>query len=144
MLHDPARHEPLSDVPWDEARARSEIEWIVRETERAFTPGAYWPMHPKDGEGRPPDYTLYFGAPGVIWALHYLEGSGAVRLTRAYAEHVPPLLALNRAARRHLGPDPAIARLGSFSKPVSRKGKTYAGNTVIGGRSLAKQRPLPL
>ena len=104
MLFDPARHEPLSNVPWDEAKARGAIEWIASETERAFIPGAYWPMHPKDGkEGASPDYTLYLGAAGVIWALHYLEASGAVRLARSYAEHVEPLPALNRAGQRDAG-----------------------------------------
>lgn len=101
MLYDPARHEPLSNTPWDERRARAAIEWIARETERSFTPGGCWPMHPKDGEnGMAPDHALYLGAAGVIWALGYLADSGAVRLTRSYAEHVQPLLALNRARRR--------------------------------------------
>ena len=110
MLFDPARHEPLSDIAWDEAKARGAIEWIAHGTERAFSSTTYWPMHPKDGkEGSPPDHALYMGATGVIWALHYLEASGAVRLTRSYAPHAEPLLALVRSGLR--GPEERAAYL---------------------------------
>jgi hypothetical protein len=87
MLHDPARHEPLKSIAWDEGQARAMIERIVRDTERGFSPGTYWPIHPHDSDhgktgSLPP---LYYGACGVIWALHYLERIGAARLTRSYA-----------------------------------------------------------
>ena len=81
MLFEPARHEPLHAQPWSEQRARDAIGWIVRETNAAFTPSRYWPMHPKDLEpGDDPAMAgtpLYFGAAGVIWALRRLHALGA-------------------------------------------------------------------
>lgn len=102
MLFDPARHEPRADIAWSEARARAAIEWIVRDTEARFSGQRHWPIHPRDADaGDPPGlqafYPLYFGACGVIWALHHLQGVGAVRLTRSYALHVDALLPLTRA-----------------------------------------------
>src|SRR6476659_4556732 len=47
MLHDPSRHEPLRDLPWDEARARATIRHIVADTEAHFSPDTYWPLHPR-------------------------------------------------------------------------------------------------
>lgn len=92
------RHEPLNAPAWDEDRARGAIERIVRETETRFSPQDLWPMHPQDDKDPAPQYLLYFGASGVIWALRYLEALGAVRLERDYAPFVEQLLALNRAA----------------------------------------------
>lgn len=98
MLYDPARHEPLLSLAWDEDQARDAIAQVVADTEARFSPAAYWPRHPRDadrGQTRPL-HPLYFGACGVIWALHYLETSGACRLGRSYGECVEPLLAPNR------------------------------------------------
>lgn len=99
MLYDPARHEALKSITWDEARARAMIERIVRDTEARFSPASYWPMHPRDADNgeTQPAYPLYFGACGVMWALNYLDAAGAVRLSRSYAGHVDALLPLNRA-----------------------------------------------
>ena len=81
MLHDPARHEALSAPPWDTDQARAAIDHIVRDTERRFVASGWWPLHPRDAEGDDkagePNYTLYFGAPGVVWALDYLHAVGA-------------------------------------------------------------------
>ena len=100
MLHDPARHEPLQDIPWDEARAHAMIERIVRDTEAHFSAQSHWPVHPRDADGGPrdPAYPLYHGACGVFWALHYLDSVGAARLEQPIADHVDALLALNHAA----------------------------------------------
>ena len=76
MLHDPARHEPLLDIPWDASRARDAIARIARETVQALPPGGWWPLHPNDVEAGDdpalPNPTLYFGAAGVAWALRHL------------------------------------------------------------------------
>ena len=98
-LFDPARHEPLQPQAWNEDRARSTIARIARETEAQFAPHDFWPIHPLDADNgeRGPLHPLYFGACGVIWALHYLEAIGAVRLTRSYAPFVDALLPANRA-----------------------------------------------
>ena len=98
MLHDPARHEPLLSIAWDEGKARATIEHIVRDTEARFSDSTYWPIHPRDADGgqTQPLYPLYFGACGVLWALHYLQAIGASDLRRSYADCVEPLLLLNR------------------------------------------------
>ncbi len=81
MLFEPARHEALAPLAWDEGRARAAIEAIVRDTEAAFVPGRWWPPHPSDLEpGEDPRQvspSLYFGAAGVVWALRYLAAVGA-------------------------------------------------------------------
>ena len=101
MLHDPARHEPLKSIAWDESRVRATIERIVDETVAAFTPDGLWPVHPRDLEaGDDPDApatNLYYGAAGVIWALHYLDAVGAAR-SPSLAQQLEPLRARNLAA----------------------------------------------
>ncbi len=81
MLHDPARHEALRPIAWDESRVRATIARIVADTIAAFSPEALWPMHPRDFEpGDDPDApftNLYCGAAGVVWALDYLHAAGA-------------------------------------------------------------------
>jgi hypothetical protein len=98
MLFNPARHEPLIDAAWDERRVRATIERIVRDTEAAFSQGA-WPLHPNDADSgeTQPQHSLYFGAAGVVWALHYLARVGAARLTRSYAASLDVILERNRA-----------------------------------------------
>jgi hypothetical protein len=97
VLYDPARHEPLRTIAWDEARARAMVEHIVADTEARFSPDRFWPLHPRDADGgeTEPAYPLYHGACGVIWALRYLESVGAVALRRDYAPYVEPLRQCN-------------------------------------------------
>jgi lantibiotic modifying enzyme len=100
MLYDPARHEPLRPLPWDEGRVRAAIERIVSDAESRFAEDRYWPLHPLDreGEGKPAQFEtpLYHGACGVIWALHYLQAVGAATLSRSYVSELERLLARNR------------------------------------------------
>jgi Lanthionine synthetase C-like protein len=109
MLYDPARHEALQAIPWDEATVRAAIERIVGDTERRFSPGHYWPLHPRDVGGNmdptQPATGLYFGAAGVIWALHFLQSVGAAKLTRRYGNELDTLLLRNRAALQAFGDD---------------------------------------
>ena len=101
LLYDPARHEPLRPIPWDESQVLTAIEYIVADTESRFTEDRYWPLHPLDRENGDEterfETPLYDGACGVIWALHYLEGIGAATLSRRYAAELDRLLARNRA-----------------------------------------------
>ena len=111
MLHDPARHEPLRPVEWDARAAAGMIERIVRDTEDRFDPQSHWPLHPLDanvGE-RDPLFNLYFGAGGVVWALHDLQSSGATELRRSYDDYVDRLLPLNRAWLKACGDSDADA-----------------------------------
>jgi hypothetical protein len=75
MLHDPLRHETLTDTRWNPARARSAIERIFEDTEaQALLPGV-WPVHPLEPF---PAFNrgVYMGAAGVILALHQLAEAG--------------------------------------------------------------------
>ena len=101
MLHDPARHEALLALPWDDTQVHQAISDIVSRTEMSFSPQGDWPQHPLDAEagadllqGVPP---LYHGACGVFWALHYLQDVGAVQLQRSYFSECDTLLQRNRA-----------------------------------------------
>jgi len=106
MLYDPARHEPLQAAAWNEDVVRQAISQIVDDAEARFTPDGYWPPHPKDlGANDPVDQPLtplYFGACGVVWALHYLQDLGAVRLQRSY---LPYLGGIRQRNQSGLGPD---------------------------------------
>jgi hypothetical protein len=86
VLFDPASHESLAGTPWSESRARSAIDSIVADTERAFDEQTLWPAHPLDDEvGAVEALSLYFGAAGVVWALDELESRGATELRRSWA-----------------------------------------------------------
>ena len=73
LLYDPARHQPLRPLPWDESQVLAAIEHIVVDTESRFTEDRYWPLHPLDREGGDEtehfETALYDGACGVFWAL---------------------------------------------------------------------------
>ena len=90
MLLDPSSHEPLTDLLWDESRARAAIADIAARTEAAFDKGLLWPTHPLDEDGPLRPLTrvasLYMGAAGVIWALHKLERVRAVELRREWSD----------------------------------------------------------
>ena len=87
MLHDPTRHESLLAIAWDEESVGQTIADIVSDTEQHHSPERYWPLHPRDVEGNEDPNrlvgNLYYGACGVIWALHHLQALGAVRLSRS-------------------------------------------------------------
>ena len=82
MLYDPAAFEPLTEEPWDEARARDGIAAIVADADAAFDPGALWPAHEWDGwHAALPMKNLYVGAAGVVWALDDLRQRGLAETT---------------------------------------------------------------
>lgn len=93
MLFDPARHEALHDIAWDEDRVRAAIAHIVRDTEARFSPDSFWPLHPRDANGgeTAPAYPLYHGAFGVVWALQYLTDIGAARASRSFDAYLEPV-----------------------------------------------------
>jgi hypothetical protein len=99
LLYDPARHEPLRPLAWDESAARATIERIVADTRSRYTEDAYWPQHPLDRDGDDGDRiqtSLYFGACGVFWALDYLAAVGAVAPAADHSAEFGRLLARNR------------------------------------------------
>jgi hypothetical protein len=100
MLHDPERHEALQPIAWDEQRARHAIAHIVDDTVRRFSPDALWPMHPRDldpgDDPHRPATPLYHGAAGVMWAVRYLQATGAAPGAARYDEHFGALIERNR------------------------------------------------
>jgi lantibiotic modifying enzyme len=94
MVFDETRHEPLLAIPWSAQRAQATISRIVDETEARFRPVDWWPLHPRDVEGAETESALplYHGACGVIWALGYLEATGAARTHRDFTLELDALL----------------------------------------------------
>ena len=93
-LFEPNRHERLSGTPWDAELARQAIDTIVRDCEARFSDDGYWPAHPLDHEGHPPDqpYTgLFIGAAGVIYALDVFARAGLARPAARFAPVVAEL-----------------------------------------------------
>jgi hypothetical protein len=85
MLYEPERHVPLTAEPWDEERARAAIREIVADTEASFRAEDLWPRHSLEEFPGDRYKILYWGAAGVMWALHYLAACGAARLVRDYS-----------------------------------------------------------
>jgi hypothetical protein len=90
MLFDARAHEPLVDAPWWPAGIEAEIRAIARDAEDALQGSEWWPVHPLDAEDGDPDvvHGIYFGAAGVLWALHRLAQVGLYE-----PRHDHPLLA---------------------------------------------------
>lgn len=78
VLFEPERHEPVSDVPWDEGMVKQAIAEIAQDTLRVARDGV-WPMHELDGGAqRGVSHTLYLGSAGVLWGLSWLARQGAI------------------------------------------------------------------
>ncbi|MEP7209063.1 MAG: LanC-like protein [Casimicrobiaceae bacterium] len=107
MLFDPRRHEALLPLAWDEARVRTAIAAIVADCEAHYSPKTWWPLHALDREPGDdphlPSTTLYYGACGVIWALHFLQAIGAARLSRDYLHDLETLVQSHRETRAAMG-----------------------------------------
>ena len=99
-LFDPARHEPLQALPWDETAAREAIRQLADSALAAYEPGLGWRAHPRDDPEPPIDHfhNLYFGAGGVVWALRHLWQGGAIQAPPDFT----PLVATLREANRPL------------------------------------------
>jgi len=94
-LYEAERHERLIETVWNEDRARDAIDRIVTDTNRSFSAERLWPIHPVDrSPERPADSIkyLYHGAAGVIWALNYLNETGAAARKRDYLPTVRQLI----------------------------------------------------
>ena len=66
------------DIAWDERLARDVIGEIVAETDERYDQQRFWPVHVRD-EAKGVLKALWFGAAGVVWALHYLRECGAAQ-----------------------------------------------------------------
>ncbi len=98
VLHDPARHEPLTTTAWSEAAARQAVDRIAADALARFTPESLWPAHPLDEPDTPGrrHAMLYFGAGGMIWALEHLRRSGAISGDFDFHATVATLVGRNR------------------------------------------------
>ena len=77
MLYARELHEPLTETPWSEARARDGMQALVADAERAYSPDVLWPADEWDGyQAALPLKKLYVGAAGVAWALQRLRTRG--------------------------------------------------------------------
>jgi len=85
MLYEADRHVALKGKPWHEAAAQSAIDEIVADAEAAFRGETLWPGHPLETFPRDGSANLYWGAAGVIWALHRLSEWGAAASVRDYS-----------------------------------------------------------
>ena len=115
MLFDPARHEALLPMAWNETQVHAAIAEVVQRTEADWHAQRWWPPHPRDldpeDDPAEPATCLYYGAAGVIWALHHLQALGAARLQRSYLDDLEPLRAANRAWLESAGSDDHAAYL---------------------------------
>lgn len=101
MLFDSTRHEALDcELHWNADAARAAIEQIVQDAEARFDADRYWPVHPQDATGKKAlksiSTSLYYGACGMFWGLHYLQDCGAVKLQRHYRDGPGTELLLER------------------------------------------------
>jgi hypothetical protein len=110
-LFEARRHEPLTDVAWDESQARAAISRIVADTHGAFTEQGLWPLHPIDRSPERADTLkpIYYGAAGVIWTLHHLRDAGMAAVERDYLPTVASLLERHRGDSLRLTKRPILA-----------------------------------
>lgn len=99
-MYEPDRHQPLAPLAWSESVAREAIASIVQEAREHYASHGYWPLHPLDTEPgddpSQPSFPLYFGAAGTIWALRYLQDTGAVERADGFDAALDSVLARNR------------------------------------------------
>jgi hypothetical protein len=106
-LFDPARHEALAVHTWSPDLAHRAIERICSTAEDEFDElEGSWLLHPDDEPAHPGarSMNLYWGATGVVWALHHLAAADAVRLRRNYTrwiEHYPDGMREEAAREQH-------------------------------------------
>jgi lantibiotic modifying enzyme len=106
VLYEPAQFEPLTDAPWDPARAADAIATIVADTDAAFDAEGLWPADEWDGWEEPlPLKNLYVGAAGVIWALEALRRRGHANTSLDLAAAALRTLELKRAAPDYTADD---------------------------------------
>lgn len=109
-MFDPARHFTPVYPDWDATAARAAIAEIATDALAAADPAALWPAHPLD-DGMPDGLgCVYFGAAGVVWALHTLQRRGFVAALPDLAPYLATALARN-AAWYADGPYPAHGSL---------------------------------
>jgi hypothetical protein len=110
MLFDARAHEPLLEAAWQPAEVEAAIRAIAHEAEEALRGPEWWPLHPLDAEEGDPDvvHGLYFGAAGVLWALHRLAQAGLHEPRRDYARLAEDVLESYLSRPEFDGPVPSL------------------------------------
>jgi Lanthionine synthetase C-like protein len=110
MLFDARAHESLLDVAWRPSDVEAEIRAIANDVEAALQDGEWWPVHPLDAEDDDPDvvHGIYFGAAGVLWALHRLAQAGLHEPAHDYARLAEEVLDSYLSRPEFHGPVPSI------------------------------------
>jgi hypothetical protein len=110
MLFDARSHEPLLDVAWSPADVEAEIRTIAHDADEALRGWEPWPWHPLDADGETPDvvHGVYFGAAGVLWALHRLAQAGLHEPGHDYARLAQDVLESYGRRPEFGGPVPSV------------------------------------
>lgn len=105
-LHDPARHEPLASLAWDEAAVRVAVRRIADDALTHVDPDlGNWPAHPLDDPGTPAQRfeNLYFGSGGMLLALERLRRDTGVPHGLDIAALLPATIERNRVLAQAAG-----------------------------------------
>ncbi len=86
MLHEPARHEPVTDQPWDEEGVLAAVRRIVADADAGFGAAGIWPLHELDSGDKDDDWAgithgVYLGAAGMVSSLDRLTRAGVASST---------------------------------------------------------------
>lgn len=110
MLFDARAHEPLLEAAWSPAEVEAAIRAIASEAEEAMRGSEWWPVHPLDAEPDDPDvfHGIYFGAAGVLWALHRLAEAGLHEPRHEHARLAENVLESYLSRPEFGGPAPSV------------------------------------
>ena len=92
-----SRHVPLRALAWDPGEVSNAIREIVSDALDHFDQERFWPAHPLEDGVPDGETSLYFGATGMVWALHYLARIGATERDHDFRPVLPRLIDANRA-----------------------------------------------
>jgi hypothetical protein len=93
---DQSRHVPLRPIAWNAAEVAAAIDEIAADAISCLDAERFWPAHPQDDGQSDGNASLYFGAAGVVWALHHLARVGATTAQAVWRPVLPRLLAAVR------------------------------------------------
>ncbi len=103
-LFDSTRHYPRLQLDWSPDTARQVIAAIAHETITQLQTAPLLSGHPMDDQALGSD--LYFGKAGVLWAINYLQATGAIDSTFDVAIPLDATLAQSRQQYSKMSPYP--------------------------------------
>ena len=95
------RHYEAPAVRWNKRTVMATIKMVADEVIAQAESGEKWKKHRID-EGGQPKADFYFGRAGSLWAIDYLQRSGALKSRFDISAYLEPLLAENRKYRKRL------------------------------------------